>query len=121
MDLLPLIVITVTGAVGFCLMLAAFVLVARRGGWQRAMQPGARGRWPAPRRLMFVGAVLCLAYGLAVLLPGVVPWWDYSSPWTTWVLGAFFGFGAGVAGLSIYYGLRLPVRREAVGGADRIP
>jgi hypothetical protein len=32
-----------------------------------------------------------------MFLPGVVPWWDYSSPNTTWGLGAIFGFLLGVS------------------------
>jgi len=36
------------GAVGRCLMLAAFVMVSRRSGWQQAMTADAAGHWPAP-------------------------------------------------------------------------
>ena len=35
------------GAVGFCLMIAAFVLIAVQGGWNKSIQqPIAEGRWP---------------------------------------------------------------------------
>ena len=47
------------GAVGFCLMIAAFVMTAIQGGWNKSIQqPIAEGRWPMPRRLMLVGASL---------------------------------------------------------------
>jgi uncharacterized BrkB/YihY/UPF0761 family membrane protein len=66
------------GLVGFCLTSAAFVLVARRGGWQQAMQPTPEGRWPIARRLMLVGAVLGTLFGFLLLvlslIPGGLPW-----------------------------------------------
>ncbi len=82
MELLPIIAVLATAGVGFCLMLAAFVLVARRGGWQRAMQPDAQGRWPLPRSLMLIGASLGCLFALLLSVPGMVPWWDYSD-WHT--------------------------------------
>ena len=46
------------GAVGFCLMIAAFVLIAVQGGWNKSIQqPIAEGRWPMTRRLLRVGRV----------------------------------------------------------------
>ena len=80
------------GAAGFLLMLGAFALVASYGGWQQAMQPDARGRWPLPRLLMLAGAALGTLFGLLLFLPGTVPWWDVSAPGTAWAMGAIFGF-----------------------------
>ena len=82
MELLPIIAVLATAGVGFCLMLAAFVLVARRGGWQQAMQPDAPGRWPLPRYLLLIGASLGCLFPLLLSVPGVVPWWDYSQWYT---------------------------------------
>ena len=51
------------GAAGVLAMLAAFVLTARRGGWDRAMMgPIREKRWPAQRRLMATGAGLQLVF-----------------------------------------------------------
>ena len=58
------------GAVGFCLMIAAFVMIVIQGGWNKSIQqPIAEGRWPMPRRLMLFGAVLgsLMLIGVAVL------------------------------------------------------
>jgi hypothetical protein len=118
MEFVPIIAVTVVGAVGFCLMLAAFVMVGRRGGWQHALTPDARGRWPAPRLLMLVGAVLGAAFGLLLFVPGAVPWWDYSSPSAGWGRGVVFGFGLGF-GSGILYGRVLLARREHARGAGR--
>jgi hypothetical protein len=112
MELLPIITVTAIGVVGFCLMLAAFGMVARRGGWQQAMQPDAHGRWPVPRYLMLVGALLGTVFGLLLFLPGLIPWWDYSSPWTTWALGVLFGIG-----LATIYWQVILARRGHPGGA----
>jgi hypothetical protein len=120
MELVPIIAITAVGAVGFCLMLAAFVMVGRRGGWQQAMKPDARGHWPAPRLLMLVGAALGAAFGLLLFVPGVVPWWDYSSPSAAWGLGVVFGFGLGF-GVGILSWRVLLARRGHARGADRGP
>lgn len=71
MELVQSIVILVIGLLSFCSMAAAFVLIARRGGWQRAMQPTAEDRWPLPRRLTFVGAMLGVLFGAMYwVLPG---------------------------------------------------
>ena len=78
MELIPIIGLLAVGLVGFCSMVAAFVLVARGGGWQQAMQPTADGRWPLPRRLMILGATLGCLFGLLFfvlsLIPGGIPW-----------------------------------------------
>jgi hypothetical protein len=118
MELVPIIAIAVVGAVGFCLMLAAFIMVSRRGGWQLAMQPSPQGRWPAPRRLMLIGAVLGAAFGLLTFVPGVVPWWEHSSPYDAWGLGVVFGLGLGFA-LGIVCAQTFRASGERPGGADR--
>jgi hypothetical protein len=89
----PILAAAVVGFVGFCLMVAAFVLVARRGGWRQAMQPEPDGRWSLPRRLMFAGASLGTVFGVVVLLlfaiPGGIPWLDGSGwPYAVAVLPA---------------------------------
>ena len=71
--------LAVIGAVGFCLMMVAFVVIARQGGWKQAIQqPIAEGRWPIPRRLLLVGAMLaavfCIGIFILGLIPGGVPW-----------------------------------------------
>jgi hypothetical protein len=80
MELVATIALAAVGAVGVGLMLAAFVLIGRRGGWQQALKADARGRWPAPRILLLIGALLGFAFASVLFVPGVVPWWDYSSP-----------------------------------------
>jgi hypothetical protein len=45
-------------AVGFCLLLVAFGMIVRRGGWQPALRLTTEGRWPLPRRLLLTGAAL---------------------------------------------------------------
>lgn len=120
MELVPIIALLVLGAVGFCLMLAAFVMVGRRGGWQQALRSDAHGHWPAPRRLMFAGALLCTAFGLGMFVPGVVPWWDYSSPYAGWGLGVTFGFGLGFGAGGLYWRTLLG-GREPLRGGDRGP
>src|SRR6516165_3445327 len=82
MELLPIIAVLATAGVGFCLMLAAFVIIARRGGWQHAMQPDAQGCWPLPRYLLLIGASLGCLFALLMSVPGMVPWWDYSEWYT---------------------------------------
>jgi hypothetical protein len=81
----------VVGFIGFCLMVAAFVMVARQGGWRQAMRSQPDGRWSLPRRLMFAGATLGVVFSFAVvilfLIPGGIPWTD-GSDW-----------GAGLAAL----------------------
>jgi hypothetical protein len=120
MELIPAIVMTVFGVIGFCLMLVAFVLVGRRGGWQQAMKPDAAGHWPAPRLLMLVGALLGFAFALAMFVPGVVPWWDYSPPYAAWGLGVVFGFGLGFGVTNFYWSVRL-AKRQQRSDADRTP
>jgi hypothetical protein len=81
----PILAAIVVGFVGFCHMVAAFVLVARQGGWRQAMQSEPDGRWSLPRRLMFAGAFFGVVFSLAVailfLIPGGIPWSD-SSGWS---------------------------------------
>lgn len=80
------------GVIGFGLMTAAFVMIARRGGWQQAMQADSQGRWPLPRCLMVAGASLCWLFPVLTSIPGVVPWWDYSKWYTRFpALGAVLG------------------------------
>jgi hypothetical protein len=44
-------------AAGVCLLLAAFALVAARGGWNRAIgAPMSEAHWPVQRWLMALGA-----------------------------------------------------------------
>jgi len=68
------------GAVGFCLMMAAFVVITRQGWKQAIQQPIAEGRWTPARRLMLVGAALgaTFAIGIAILafVPGGIPWFN---------------------------------------------
>jgi hypothetical protein len=83
----------VVGFVGFCLMVAAFLMVAQRGGWRQAMQSAPDGRWSLPRRLMFAAASLGVLFGVGVLLlfaiPGGIPWLDGSGwPYALAVLPA---------------------------------
>ena len=67
------------GAVGFCLMIAAFVLIAIQGGWDKSIQqPIAEGRWPLPRRLLLAGACLGALFAVGVsalrMIMGPFPW-----------------------------------------------
>ena len=75
----------VVGFVGFCLMVAAFIMIARQGGWRQAMQSEPDGRWSLARRFMFGGAFLGMVFGVVVLLlfaiPGGIPWIDDNSGW----------------------------------------
>jgi hypothetical protein len=65
-----IILAAVVGGIGVCLMIAALVLVAQRGGWQQAMvQPIAANQWPLQRKLMVTGASVALAgLGFAAVL-----------------------------------------------------
>jgi amino acid transporter len=78
----------VAGYVGVFLMAAAFVIVARRGGWRQAIRSEPDGRWRLPRRLMFAVALSGAAFGFAVvmlfLIPGGIPW-STGSDWATGV------------------------------------
>jgi hypothetical protein len=91
MQLIPTIAVLATAGMGFSLMVAAFMLVARRGGWQQAMQPDTDGHWPLPRKLMASGAGLGCLFAALMFVPGMVPWWDYS-----WGHGVVFGFFLGI-------------------------
>jgi len=76
---IAVIVDAAVGAIGLCLMLAAFVLVARRGGWKKAIsEPANERRWPAQRVLMLAGAVLGVLFSAMLvilwLVPGGIPW-----------------------------------------------
>jgi hypothetical protein len=77
-SVLPILAVILVGLVGLCLMAAAFVMVARQGGWRQAMRSGPAGRWTPQRRLMFAGASIGIAFWLAVailfLIPGGIPW-----------------------------------------------
>jgi len=95
-------------AVGITLMLGAFALVPARGGWQRAMQADATGRWPLPRLLMAAGAALCTLFGLLLFVPGIVPYWDLSSPGMPWMMGVIFGFSVSM----LYHRITQAVRRR---------
>ena len=84
-SVVPILTVTVVGFVGVSLMAAAFVMVARQGGWRQAMRSGPDGRWGLPRRLMFAGAFLGIVFGVVVMIlfsvPGGVPWND-SAGWS---------------------------------------
>jgi hypothetical protein len=99
---------------GLTLMLTAFALVAVFGGWERAMRPAATGRWPLPRRLLLAGAALCTVYALLLFVPGVVPFWDLSSPGTPWMMGVFFGFSV----TTLYHRTTQALRRRDDDSAD---
>ncbi len=62
------------GAVGVFLMLVAFVLIARQGGWQKAIQqPIAEGRWPLTRRLLLVGPILGMFSMVGLIILRMIP------------------------------------------------
>jgi hypothetical protein len=75
---LPILAVLIVGFAGFCVMLAALLMVALQGA--QAMQPG--GRWSLPWSLLFAGAclgvVFSLALGVLFLIPGGIPWADGS-------------------------------------------
>jgi hypothetical protein len=85
-SVVPILTVIVVGFFGFCLMAAAFVMVARQGGWRQAMQSEPDGRWGLSRRLMVAGAFLGVVFGCAVALlfsiPGGIPWND-NPHWST--------------------------------------
>ena len=64
-------VVMALAAVGFCLLLAGFAMVVRRGGWRPALQPAAQGQWPLPRRFLLAGAALGALSGLLMILLGL--------------------------------------------------
>jgi len=77
MDIILLLVLAAIGLVGFGLMMAAFILVARAGGWEPAMWPTPHIPWPLPKRLMIIGAWLGVVYSVAIVvlsLIGALPW-----------------------------------------------
>src|SRR5262245_27708037 len=110
-------VVMAIAAAGITLMVTAFALVAVYGGWERAMRPAATGRWPLPRRLLLAGAALCWIFALLMFVPGVVPFWDLSSPATPWMMGVFFGFSVTM----LYHRITQALRRrdgDSVAPAD---
>ncbi len=57
-------VVGISGLIGFSLLTAAFVMIKRRGGWQQAMRPAPDGQWSSAMRLMTTGVAisgLCLS------------------------------------------------------------
>ncbi len=78
----PILTVIAVGVVGFCLMVAAFVMAAREGGAKPATQGAPDARQSLPRRLMFAGASLGVIFGLAMgilfLIPGGIPWMEGS-------------------------------------------
>jgi hypothetical protein len=120
MELVPFIVVMAVAVVSVCLTLVAFALAERRGGLQKAMRPDARGHWPAPMVLMFIGVLLDYAVVLALCVPGVSPFWDHSSPYTAWGQGVVFGWLIGIGLPYIYRKVSL-ARREHQSGVDRAP
>jgi hypothetical protein len=90
MELVPIVAITSLGVIAFCLMLVAFVAAARSPRFPDA-PPGTPppGLWP--RRLMLAGAALGAAFGLLMLLPGVMPWVDSPSGYADLILSAAGG------------------------------
>src|SRR5436305_1879309 len=75
---LETVVLTAVILTGLGLMLTAYVLAARSGGWGQAMETDADGRWSVPRRLMVAGAVLGVVAALILTArnqtPRGVPW-----------------------------------------------
>src|SRR5215471_18141559 len=100
-------VVMAIAAAGITLMLGAFALLPACGGWQRAMQLDATGRWPLPRLLVAAGAALCMLIGLLLFVPGAVPYWDLSSPGTPWLMGVIFGLSVSM----LYHRITQAVRR----------
>ena len=64
---LPFIMIGI-GGVSFAFMVTAFLLVAIRGGWQKAMQSDSQGRWSMARKLMAAGAGLGVLFGILTMI-----------------------------------------------------
>jgi hypothetical protein len=90
MEIIPVIAVLGLGAVGFFLMLTAFALSAAHDPRQPVVS------WPLPRRLLFAGAILAMLSCMLLMLPGVIPWWDYSDPMQVWIQGVFVGFALGI-------------------------
>jgi len=70
-EIVPVVAVLVIGAVGFCLMLAAVILWGR-GSQPAAVQPGAVAHWPLAKRLMFIGAMLCMLFSASAGRSAVV-------------------------------------------------
>jgi hypothetical protein len=49
-------------------MSAAFIMIALRGGWQKAMQSDAIGRWSLARKLMLIGAASGFLSSIVMLI-----------------------------------------------------
>lgn len=113
MEHVPIFLALGMGVFGFFLMVTALVMIGL-GGWQRAGQPGSGSRWQLPRRLFLVGAIFSFCFTFLFLMPGVVPWWDYSSPWTNWLNGVFCGFALGILYWRMVWGA--PMRGHKAGG-----
>lgn len=92
MELIPVLTITALGGLGFCLMTAAFVLGARTPRFTDAAT-GAPPSVKLPRRLMLAGATLGAAFGLLLLVPGVLPWVNTPAEYGDLWLGAVSGIG----------------------------
>ncbi len=72
--LIVTLILAVIGAAGVGLMLVAFVLIVRHGGWQQTIQrPIAEGRWPLSRRLLLAGASLALLFALGMTILAMIP------------------------------------------------
>jgi hypothetical protein len=71
MRLLAEVVVMAIAAIGFCLLLAGFALIVRRGGWRPALQPLPQGQWPLPRRFLLAGAALGALSGVLMFLLGL--------------------------------------------------
>ena len=71
MRLLAEVMVMAIAAVGFCLLLAGFALVVRRGGWRPALHPAAQGQRPLPRRFLLAGAALGALSGVLMILLGL--------------------------------------------------
>lgn len=92
----PILTVVAVGVVGFCLMVAAFIMAAREGGAKPATQ-GPEARPSLPRRLMFAGASLGVVFGLAMgilfLIPGGIPWME-GSDWGVALISSLTGLVA---------------------------
>jgi hypothetical protein len=67
-EYLPVILIGLLAVPGLLLMLAAFLIIAIKGGWNKAMQSDSEGRWPRARKLMLAGASLAFLSAVAMLV-----------------------------------------------------
>src|SRR5262245_53352578 len=119
MDWTMFYVVVAIAAAGITLMLAAFARVLVRGGWQRAMQPNASGRWSLPRLFLAAGAALVLLFGLLLFVPGTVPSWDLSSPGTPWLRGVLFGCSVSMLSHRITQAVRRGGRAATRGHGQR--